>query len=153
MSLPNLSLLDACLGHLINHPEIDRSRLPIELHDHLEARQKDPYYRVAPRYNWEIAKHIVDQFNFMAKQFHEIRGKKMKVHHMVTIFQYLVNHRMFLQYHPKFARAAHDKLHELQTETRDDYLTLDISPDLWSNFHHTFFGIPLLKLPTTPCIP
>jgi hypothetical protein len=152
MSLPNLSLLDVCLGHLINHPEIDRSRLPIELHDHLEARQKDPYYRVNPQCNCEIWRHLVDNFKSLVTQFDEFREKKKKVHHMVTIFQYLVEHRILLLYYPKLARAFQDKLYEIQTETHDDHLTLGISPDVWSNFHHTFFGIPILKLPTTPLI-
>jgi RimJ/RimL family protein N-acetyltransferase len=138
-NLPNLSLLDACLGYLIKHPEIDRTPLPQDLHDHLAARSTDSTYRVKPPYNRSFKREVNDNIKRFIYQYIKKETSTDQVRLTIELFNYICEHAHFVHYNSDFARNVRDKLRHLafhNSKARSYFQE-------WQQFHRRLFGVSI----------
>lgn len=138
---PNLSLLDTCLGYLIEHPEIVRIDLPGDLQDHLLARAVDPRYRVKPPYNESLELNVEHQLHNYMTQLEQCSDDKIqeRAKTVMSMFNFITEHRYFMEYRPKFARIVRDKLYEFYFhQPRAQLFYRD-----WNGLHRDLFNSDL----------
>jgi RimJ/RimL family protein N-acetyltransferase len=141
--VPNLSLLDTCLDYILHHPEIDRSYLPVELRDHLDARHRDPCYRVNPRYSYIIKLDFDDQLEHHMKPIELYSQPQDRAKCVRAMMEFLCENRHFLSYRRQLGCIVQNKLYEFyfyahraQPFYRD-----------WNEFHQRLFGKSLQFTP------
>jgi RimJ/RimL family protein N-acetyltransferase len=142
-NLSNLSLLDACLGYLIKHPEIDRTPLPRDLHDHLAARLTDPTYRIKPPYNRQYEHEVSETIRNFLNQFSDKETSIEQAQLAIEMFTYICNHTHFVRYNRRFSHVVQKKLIEFAFHNR----TARPFFQEWQQFHRRFFGKPLSQSP------
>jgi RimJ/RimL family protein N-acetyltransferase len=138
-NLPNLSLIDACLGYLIKHPEIDQTPLPQDLHDHLAARSIDPTYRIKPPYNRSFEREVTHNIKRSLNQYTKKETATEQVRLTIVLFTYICEHAHFVHYNSDFARLVRSKLRHLafhNSKARSYFQE-------WQQFHRRLFGVSI----------
>jgi ribosomal-protein-alanine N-acetyltransferase len=134
--VPNLSLLDTCLDYILHHPEIDRSYLPVELQDHLDARRRDPCYRVNPRYSHTIKLDFDDQLEHHMKPVELYSKPQDRAKCVSAVMEFLCENRHFLSYRRQLGCIVQNKLYEFYFH---DHRAQLFHRD-WNQFHQRLFG-------------
>lgn len=93
-----LSLIDTCIHYLIHHTEISISSLPSELHEHIQKRKDDSFYRVLPEYSIEKHHSFVELLNNHLIRLRDTDGKDNKITIAIEIFRYFDDHLESLRY-------------------------------------------------------
>lgn len=93
-----LSLIDTCIHYLIHHPEISISSLPSDLHEHIQKRKDDSFYRVLPEYSIEKRRDFSKPLNDHLIRLQNTDGKDNKITIAIEVFRYLDDHIDSLRY-------------------------------------------------------
>lgn len=108
-----LSLVDTCIHRIIHHSEINTSGLPKELHEHIENRKRDEYYRVSPEYSHEKFKTFTDIIEKFVVRMTTIHGETKRLDAFIELFKSINDFRNDLQYYPRLNGTMKSKLLEV----------------------------------------